>query len=548
VKIDSIKQIESVLLCKLNKEPIGELTIDCIISENESVESISEIELEVKKYLINQDSKQKVENPLYYEIKNKRYILINDKDYYIIDKVKESKISGIKTATCYGGEQILARRPIDIEDIGIQLITSDKDNDVYSLDDLLKEVGWKLSYVDEDIAYDSNGIEKMRWQESISGNMLDFVREEISTQFECYPIFNPKERTIALYDLDKIGNEIKICLTKDNYLKSKEKDNDSDNLITVLKLKGSEDLDVSRHIVGGYDFITNFSYFIETKEMSDVLIEALKEYDEIVEIRHEQWLSLTEQKNQKEKQLNIKINEWTISISNINNYKTIKNSYALAEDDMNEAQITLKLATESDKELLLRLEIDELINEIDSLQSSIDNINLLCKYETATNSNGDLIFNEELLSELQEFIFVDTFNDDSYVEPNSLIEKGKKILLERSNPTTTIDIDSMNFMSKIIDNGFRLKWNGELNFCDIVVLIDEDTQQEEFYYFVGYDLNYKDKKLKIKISNKKIDRDNVKTINQWLRESKKMKSLLTTNKYIFNKVKNNKLNIDKEDM
>ena len=48
--------------------------------------------------------------------------------------------------------------------------------------------------------------------------------------------------------------------------------------------------------------------------------------------------------------------------------------------------------------------------------------------------------------------------------------------------------------------------------------------------------------------NKKSNRDNAKTINKWLKEMKNTKSLLTSNKYLFNDVKKNRLNIEKDNI
>ena len=103
-------------------------------------------------------------------------------------------------------------------------------------------------------------------------------------------------------------------------------------------------------------------------------------------------------------------------------------------------------------------------------------------------------------------------------------------------------------MNRIIDNNFRLKWNGELCFGDIIVLVDDETNNEEYYYFIGYDIDYENNKLNLKISNKKSNRDNAKTINKWLKEMKNTKSLLTSNKYLFNDVKKNRLNIEKDNI
>lgn len=587
MNIKSVTSIENLVLCKLNKRPIGELSTSYIASSESYIDEIPKITLKIYKTITSQIKKENKINPLYDEIKPKRYLLLNDKDYYIIEDIKESKISGIKEVTAYSGEQILARRSIELEDFGIQIFDDDIENDIYSLDTLLSEIGWKLGYIDETVIYsikkhaivddaivgeeddeiiahvnkarvnrarvgrtygDKLYTPKLRWQESVNDNWLNFIMTEIAEQFECLPVFHANNRTIDLYDINTLGEEVKICLTKDNYIKSKTKTRNSEELITLLKLKGADELNIEYYILGGYNFITDFSYFIETKEMSDELILALKKYDEMVEIRTPIWQELIEKKTLKEEELLINRNRWQISISTINCYKNTIDKYVLSEDVVNENRIRVQLSEELDKELILRLKIEDILEEIDLLQESIDNINLLCKYETCTDENGDLVFNKDTLDELQEFIFIDTYSNDTFINAQDLLEKGKSVLNERCKPTLEVEIDSINFMSRIVDNNFRLRWNGDLSFGDIIILIDEDTNEEEYYYFLGYDINYSSNSLTLKISNKKTLRENTKTINNWLKEIKKTKALLTNNKYLFNKVKQNRLNIDKDDI
>ena len=588
MNVKNIASIESLVLCKLNKRPIGELSTSYITSYESYMDETSKITLKIYKNITSQVKKQNKINPLYDEIKPKRYLLLNDKDYYIIEDIKESKISGIKEVTAYSGEQILVRRSIELEDFGIQILEDDIDNNVYSLNTLLAEVGWKLGNVDDSVAYtktesmiDKEGnnlvgdaivgdaivgdsladetraektynnniyIPKLRWQESVSDSWLNFIKTEIAEQFECLPVFHPENRTIDLYDINTLGEEVKICLTKDNYIKSKTKTRNSEELITLLKLKGADELNIEYHVLGGYNFITNFSYFIETNEMSDELINALNKYDEMIEIRHPIWQELINEKTEKEDELLIKRNKWTISISTIECCKNIIDKYVISEDIVNENRVRVQLSEELDKELILRLEIENLLEQIDLIQASIDNINILCKYETCTDENGNLVFNEETLNELQEFIFVDTYSDDSFVNANDLLKKGENVLNERCRPTMEVEIDSINFMNRIVDNNFRLRWDGDLSFGDIIILIDEDTNKEEYYYFLGYNIDYSSNSLTLKISNKKTLRENTKTINNWLKEMKKTKNLLTNNKHIFNKVKQNRLNIDKNDI
>lgn len=548
INIKSIKQIKSLVLCKLSKIPIMEIPTTNIVSIERAIDEVDKLTLRIDKYFIAQDTKKKTLNPIYDEIKPKRYLLLDDEEYFIIEDIKVNKLSGYLEVTAMSGEVILNRRPLDMEDFGIQIVDDDIENGIYSLNTLLEEVGWHLNEIDESLIYNEDGTPCLRWQESVNTSYMEFIKNELAEQFNFLPVFNTFDRSVDLLDLNILGEEIKICLSKDNYIKSKTKTNNSEELITLLKLRGNEELNVGASIVGGYDFLMNFSYFKETKEMSDELIMALDLYDRMVEIRTPIWRELVDSKIKKESELSIKKTQWQMSISTIDCYKRLIDQYILKEFVVEENETRVKLSQELDNELVLRLEIEDLTEEIQLLDVSIENINSLCRFETCTDDEGNLVFNNDLLMELQEFIFVDSYNDDSFVSASDLINKGKSKLEERCKPTTQVEIDSVNFLSRLVDNGYHLKWNGTLQFGDIVVLIDEDTDEEEWYYFLGFNINYRENSLNLKISNKKSMRENTKEINQRLKDIKKTKELLTRNKYLFNKTKQNRLNINRKDV
>lgn len=548
INIKNMEKIESIVLCKLSRIPIMELPTSSIESIERTIDEIDTLTLRINKCLTTQDGLKTILNPAYDEIKPKRYLLLNDSEYFIIEDIKINKLSGYLEVTAMSGEQILIRRPLDMEDFGVQILDDDIDNGIYSLNTLLDDIGWHLNSIDESLIYNEDGTPRMRWQESVNTNYLEFIKNDLAEQFNFLPIFNTIDRSIDLLDFNVIGEEIKICLSKDNYIKSKSKTNNSEELITLLKLRGNEELNVGAYIVGGYDFLMDFSYFKEIQEMSKGLIDALNLYDRMVEIRTPIWRELIEEKVLKESELSIKKTQWQMSISTIDCYKRLIDQYILKKYVVEENETRVKLSQEMDNELMIRLEIEDLTEEIQLLDENIENINLLCRFETCTDENGELIFNEDLLMELQEFIFVDVYSDDSFVSADDLINKGKSKLEEGCRPTTQIDIDSVNFLDRLIDNGQHLKWNGTLQFGDIVVLIDEDTDEEELYYFLGFNINYRNKTLNLKISNKKSMRENTKTINQYLKDVKKTKELLIRNKYLFNKTKQNRLNINRDDV
>ena len=236
MRLDKIDKLENLLLCKLSKIPIGELPISCVTSLEKTIDEIPVLKLKINKYYISQNNKVKALNPLYDEVRVKRYLFLNNETYFLIEEVNENKFSNVKEVVAYKGEQRLSKYPIKIEDIGIQLLSNDPNNDIYTLNDLLSEVGWKLNKVDDSVAYEDieNKIEKMRWQDSISSNWLDFLKNDIAEQFNCLPLFDEVNKTIDLVDMNTMGEEIKIYLSKDNYLKSKQKVTEGDEIVTLL--------------------------------------------------------------------------------------------------------------------------------------------------------------------------------------------------------------------------------------------------------------------------------------------------------------------------
>ena len=275
INVKNMEKIESIVLCKLNRMPIMELPTSNIISIERTIDEIDTLTLRINKCLTTQDGLKTMLNPAYDEIKPKRYLLLNDSEYFIIEDIKINKLSGYLEVTAMSGEQILIRRPLDMEDFGVQILGDDIDNSIYSLSTLLNDIGWRLNSVDESLIYNEDGTPRMRWQESVNTNYLEFIKNNLAEQFNFLPIFNTVDRSIDLVDINAMGEEIKICLSKDNYIKSKTKTNNSEELITLLKLRGNEELNVGAYIVGGYDFLMDFSYFKEIQEMSEGLINAL---------------------------------------------------------------------------------------------------------------------------------------------------------------------------------------------------------------------------------------------------------------------------------
>lgn len=597
VIINEIKDKYTILLHKMNEEVIGELPMKFLISVQNSLNEIGQISLEINKYYMNQINENKDKYMLYDEFKNERIISLDD-NMYVIKSIKEDEKNGIKSITAYSKEKKLEKIAISVEDIGFYLQTEDEENDIYNLDDYMyEETGWRFGHIDDtvkynefdenlildEISYDesmsdlslnaeydintenlklnvNNKTPKMRWQESVDTSWLDYLKKNISTQFECYVHFDTKNQLVNLYDMSTFGENIGIGLSYDNYIKSLEKETSSSDLVTKLVLVGNEEeCIISDYTVTGTNYIENYSYYMNNEEMSQELILALTKYNEMTAERTITWKTLRDNKIQYESALATKKYEEKNALDNIS---VLKESYAFYASKMGtDEDVTgtytqlanetaLQITTYEEKASDLYNEIQKLELQIETTEESMKNINILCQKKTSTDENGNLIFgtNDTLLNELKKFISSETFTDDSYYDAEEMIKAGENKLSILCKPTKSWTMDVADFTSRLLTNKFRKQWNGVLGLGDVIYLYNNLTDEEEFIYLVGYEKNYRSKSLSITLSDKKESEDVVRYINDCLKYAKANNKLLTRNKRIFNIVKSNRINMKKSEV
>lgn len=553
--IKELKDSYELILCKINGKPMGKIFYESLTSLSRGIEKVSELSFTVNKYY----GVEGLENPLYNELKTERLIILDNIETYVIKNIVEQNET-VKTVTAYSREKKLFRIIAEFEDICITLKTLDNTvSNCYTLDELLYEdTGWHLGNISDRVLYVSNSsitdilqeekgslsnVEKLRYQESVSSNWYDYIMNDIAEQFECYPIFDSYNKLVHLYDETELGENLQLILSYDNYLKSKEKTTDTEDIVTRLVLSGNNDLTVVGCNPTGYRYIEDFSYFMESGEMSDELTSALELYNEVIKKLIVQWNNYREQKAYKE---GIYVEKQKLLLINYNTIQSLEIAIGLTESERYMAELSEQLVSKKDERYLLEKDIDTLYEEIRILSEQITIINKLCKKKYATKTGevgGELIFNDELLDELKEFTYQDTYSNDNITDELLLMETGMRKLSEMKYPTRTWSIDSMNFVERLIDNEFRNQWNGQLGLGDMIILKDEDIE-DDVVYLVGYTQNFKDKTLQLELSNKKGNKEFSLSIGERLTQAKEVYKNYNKNKYLLNSIKLNRLGVE----
>ena len=553
ILLDKLNRDFKLELCKVNKDVICSIPKSCLVSLTRSLNEIDKMEITIKKYVTDLKGK-KIINPLWHQIKEERLICLNDSEYFVIKVNSFNSYEEELSVTAHSLEYKLGKIDICIEDIGFYLVSSDEDNYIYNLNDYMyEETGWRFGHIDDTVRYDINGnskTDKLRIFPNIDKRWYDFLIDDISESFNCLVVFDTLNKNVLLYDNNTVAENIQIYLSNDNYIKSLQRSSSTNDIVTRMYLVGNEEMDIVGSVVTGYPYLEDYSYFIKNEEMSSELIYALNKYEEMLEIRKVIWEELINLKNEKLESSTIKKNELYALYEEIRALKTVKETYALNNDTKNEVLIMAQITEKLNQQTELETEIKELEEDMINLQDSINNINILCKRETATDQNGELIFTEKTLDELKEFIYCETYTNDSFLDVKDLVSAGKRELELACFPSIDYTLDIKNFMDRIMAKTFRLQWKGDIGLGDIVILYDEDLDEEVFLYLTDYVQSpNKDESnsLDITLSNKKYKDKNIRTIADKLKEGSIAMRNLKRKSYVFNNVKYNRINISKEE-
>lgn len=546
VIIKELKPIQEIVLTKLNGDVIAEIPIFYLTEESRNIDEVDTITFTIPLRYRDNFSKKMINYYVYDEVIAERLICV-DGEYFVIKEINENQSNHTKEITAYGLEKKLEKNTIALSDCGLMLKDKDEETYTYSFDEYLyQQTGWRLGHIDDSVRYMDNGEPKLRMQEETNTSFYSFITETIAEQFCCVPIFDRKNKLINLYDIDGFGNDLKLVLNKDNYLKSLEKTFNSSDIVTRLILEGNEEeCIVEEANPTGLNYIENYSYFIENEDMSKELIRALKLFEVLTPKRMEKWKEYVSLKAQKNSELSTLDSSENILMTKCNQLQNIIDGYTDMEteeeyyllDDIKSELDVSNLELQSVSSQIYKIE-----KELKELDIKINRLNKLCRRETSEDEAGNLLFNEKLLSELKDYIYYDTYSDDSFVDANELIKTGKHILESKCKPTVEFSIDSVNFVNRLLGDKSRLSPEIQLGLGDVISTYDKERNKEDLVFFTGWTMNYEDNKLSLTFSNKKTNKEDTRVIADLLKKSKETKKIISVNKWLWNKQKYNKVN------
>jgi GH25 family lysozyme M1 (1,4-beta-N-acetylmuramidase) len=311
------------------------------------------------------------------------------------------------------------------------------------LADCLKGTNWKVGYINDEFNL------KYKQFDVSSSSKLDFINQ-ICTTFDAYAIYDTVNRKVNICKEEEVSIYKGFWVEYGKYMQNISQDVDIDEIVSRLHISGSDDVSINSVNPTGKSYIDDFSYFLYPFErdetgnitnhsfyMTDELCNALLDYNNLVDENETNFSNLLQSKKKLQEDLTVLNNDLT----------TLKSDLQIILDDIQVAKDaglpTSDLITQRDSKQTdvnnKQKEIDNKQSEINSKDTDISNLNKLISIE---NNLSD-----ELLSELQDYIFEDEFSDNNQINNEDLYELSVKQLKKVCVPPINISLGIVNFFA-----------------------------------------------------------------------------------------------------
>lgn len=319
-----------LILVKPDGTEIGYLNhYNLIITNTSSIDRISQISFKLPEY-IDTNIGEQVVNP-YYGVAKAGYkvlLIINNKEkgeyrrMFRISRPQEFT-DGTKTSILYSAysyETVLnsksipsfAGAAVDVD--GNSGIVIDVNGNVtytpidpidvvdYVLDgvtiaevsvSILAQIGslWEVDYVDPELR------EILRSDINISGTKGLNALKSLQEIYGAVIVFDTIDKKVKYYKLDNLGEDLGFSVEYGKYLKSLNKDERVDEIITRVKVVGANNVGIESVSYTGQNYIEDYTYFlgsfnrtgptvnVSSEWMSDSLALAISDYNDLIDTK-----------------------------------------------------------------------------------------------------------------------------------------------------------------------------------------------------------------------------------------------------------------------
>lgn len=466
-----------LVLCNIDGEELDILHVAKEVSGSMRYTSVSDLSFTISKQVKGDDVS-------YYDsIQPKRIVSIEDKGRFIIESVNEegTGLSKSKRVESKSLEYETYYRTVDYLNGTYRLYNANSPENTL-LNEILKYIPrWNIGHVDTEL------VGKYRTFDIQEQNVYDVLMNDVAQAYECVFKFDTFNRIIHVLSPTKAIKKTDIFMTYRNLIKKIDIEENSNEMFTAMNVFGEDGLDVSSVNPIGNNKIYNFDYYKHTSWMEQELIDAINLWEAKI-IRNqadyaEKFVVLKE-KNMYRLKSGSDMYGLEGDKASLENIRATRIEQGIAYGDVN-----VEIGKIQEDINAKQTEIDNIQSQIGTISSELSAISGNCSFETN--------FTTGQLNKLDSFIIENTYNNEWFVVTDSmtntqekdimleLYQDGKKALEKISKPTTSFNVDSINFITL---QEFK-EYTKQLELgCEVTIAKDEDV----FVYpiLLEYSFNY----------------------------------------------------------
>lgn len=433
-------ELPYMILCNPDKTELYSLGLCYESKISKRFNAISEFEFSFPKSIDGNQNFLEV----YDYIQSKRLVLIEGYGYFqIIDPNEDlDGATPIKKAKCQSLEIELVSKRVTAYG-GTKPLWNPLDNTDTILGDMIALApNWSIGHVD------SSFVGVYRTFNVSDTNIYNFLTNDVSKAFEAIFIFNTFDRTINVYNYENATTNTDIFLSFDNVISSAEFSEKSDEVTTVLSVYGGGVLNIRNVNPLGTDKIYNFSYYQNTRWMSQGLVNALNAWDAVVNTQQPNYangLTLLQQYNAELLVLQSDLADLNSEYLTLEGVQVVRIQAGEDYSDINSQLEAKQLEIDNQNALISNKQ-----SQIDSITSDLQDITILVSFQNN--------FTSTQLLELNNFMYENTYKNENIVQTDSmnaveiqaqaqaLYNQAQTVLERISQPRYEFSLEAVNYI------------------------------------------------------------------------------------------------------
>ncbi|MFJ7982424.1 phage tail spike protein [Lysinibacillus xylanilyticus] len=519
---------KSLFLCKPNKSTIAKINEAYDVQYYTKLSTVNELSFKIPTIIIKDDVP--MDNPNIERIKHRyifKYVVGNAVEYFLFNESNKSYSDEdyIEYKAYSLGVQLGDKNIREYEKIGnLKDVAEGVLEDVYGSLGEVPIKRWTIGYVDSYFTTSDTAERKY----TVSSMSLLEVIYDIATKWNAVIKWNTQDLVIDFYRPENVGLNKGFYIRDGKYLESFDLSIDSSSTVTRLRAFGSDGLTFRGINPLGEDYIQDFSFYMYPFEydkennkvikssdyMSDSLCIALSKYEDLVksldsdfEVISKKIVALQEIFTIESDRLS-KITVERILLEDerdvlLAEFQKDKNKWGTGgfndsgtkEGTQEHAEIIEKLRAKEAEESAQQTVVDNAKFDLEDAERE--------KQIHLDKLKPSINFSNDEWAELQEFIIVQEYTNDSITRPKDLLKEAKTVFKQNQEPKIKLSVSLIDFLSVIecqndwdklgLGDSIRIRYDRlKVNILAKIIEINYDFENFEISLTIANEKDLKD--------------------------------------------------------